>query len=152
MCLSHVPTQRRRHRSQVTCRAAIARRYARAWLLPDLLTLVPLEVTWLARAAPVWEALRLNRLLRLNRVMRAVAKLAAANATRVVNLLGLFAAAVHWIACGWWMVGVYQEHPERWTLDSGLEMLGRDASVAPRIYQQYTASAYWSLSTMTTVG
>lgn len=138
--------------------------YLLTWFVFDLCSVFPFSAAAasLYPAAPgylTFKLLLLPRLLRLGRLARRLSALASAGALRVARLLLAFLYLGHWVGCMFFFLA-------RWQLD-------HQASVNPftgslvwtqafpghgfayaqaDVRTKYTASLYWAMTTMTTVG
>ncbi|KAK3285627.1 hypothetical protein CYMTET_6777 [Cymbomonas tetramitiformis] len=150
----------------------IRRNYLVTWFWVDFFATFPFELILLLPGMPTIESsidifvvLKLPRLLRIGRLMKKMDTLAAASMFRIVKLLGMFLLVAHWVGSGWFMLGELQKTNDRWTVVQGLKCPDGDAALPEdengdvlllckdaSLYEQYTASLYWAMTTMTTVG
>ena len=155
----------------VTSRHRIFQRYLRSWLVVDLLACVPFSmfdtsVTSTDRSSgdvsDMVRLLRLPRLYRLIRLTRVIKMLSHFSmnhcfdrlqevlslkhgAMKVVLFLLTVMLALHLMSCFWFFVAVMEGlGPETWVGSMGLQ----DQSTS----DQYIASMYWAVTTLTTVG
>ncbi|KAH8053526.1 N-acetyl-beta-D-galactosaminidase [Aureococcus anophagefferens] len=99
-------------------RRLIARHYARTWMLPDLIALVPFDLLTyepfnIHLSSVVVTALRLLRLVRmlkLGRVVTLVERWSEASSVpyayiEICKLMSFIFMTVHWVACAWGLLG-----------------------------------------------
>lgn len=140
----------------------IAVRYARSWLVPDLIAGIPWE--WIGdrhflqgrgatvRFVRMVRLVRVMRLLRLVRMKSLMDKLemiieAYRGITFIVDIMRVMVilfAITHWTACMWYIVGVRDTRDITW-VDTYLAEYSDTAL-------RYVYSLYFTLMTMTTVG
>lgn len=150
----------------------VAKMYFKSWFFIDLISSLPLVTlsTFMSRSSwfggPLFHEQQL-KLLKLTRVIRLI-KLSKISSSmgkfaRVIDqayvrlmvsypglviflqLFNLFVVAffiVHYVACGWWLIG--DMHEDSWSTSVG----ARDSTAQ----KQYLFSLYWVVTTMTTVG
>jgi len=138
----------------------IIKRYARTWLLPDVISGIPWE--WMSGDLPVsGSTAQLSKMLRLLRVARLLRllkidilsdrmKMAIEASTTLVFVSGVMRVLfmlfgiTHWAACIWYIIGSRSTEANNWV----------DAKVPPGagILESYCYAMYFTLTTMTTVG
>ncbi|KAA0152724.1 hypothetical protein FNF29_03613 [Cafeteria roenbergensis] len=146
--------------------------YLRGWFAIDFVSAIPYEVFFIIAApdaynpelsagmrAPsmlrisqmirIFKAVKMLRILRLSQVFtrweRAfVVKHAVSTVTRY--FVAIFFAA-HWIACAFFLVGSSEA-----SSGSHLSWIEDQNLVGASLFEQYMASFYWALTTVTTVG
>jgi len=144
----------------------IAHRYAKGWLLPDLVAAIPWEwlklssdssAVRLTRGTRFMRAFRLLRLVRLLHLVRLTQMLdrviisveANAHVTSCVcitRVLGVLFVFTHWVACCWYTVGNSVDG-KTWVSEIVEPEFGQDGHVARYLY-----AVYFTMTTMTTVG
>lgn len=132
-------------------RHAILRRYAKTWLIPDVIIVlsdwVSLAVSSggiglgrLARGVRMARAVRLLRLLRMQEVLANLQERIQSEAVGLVvqvgKLLLLLAVTCHYIACLWWAVG---------QVDSGQTWM-QNVSLEDDLGSKYLVSLMWATS------
>jgi voltage-gated potassium channel len=133
----------------------IGSRYLRGRFGPDLAAALPIDALFLASdvewgGVPVVLVLRLTRLVRVVRLIGIVGSWGRfvrihTGLLRIGRLLLVIAIAVHWVACGWFWLGVSGDSvSSSWVAAAGIA----DAPAA----SQYLRSIYWAIVTTTTVG
>lgn len=127
----------------VTSRTMIRRHYLRGWFVVDLLAAIPFDVVAAASgiaggtAASVLRLFALLRVLRMGRilVLQRELRMRTSFNPAVLRLSFFFfwiCMVAHWIACGWIALdGAQAGHPE---------------------LHPYQQAAYWTITTLTTVG
>jgi hypothetical protein len=151
----------------VTSPAKIAVRYARGWLLVDLISILPLEFVNLGGGGT--QAAQLTRLLRLARMARLVKLLQVSTAAqqlyrwvhgptsgvslhpafaRMAGVFGGTLLAFLWLACGWWFLGISNNTGEPVWLDFYTDGGLRDKSVTT----QFISSFWFIVSCMASLG
>lgn len=154
----------------ITSRKEIFLRYLRSWLLVDLVACIPSslfggDMTTQGSAGDVTSLLRLLRLPRLYRLVRLTRVLKMLNhlsvthcfdrlqqllslkhsVMKVMLFLSTVILALHLMSCLWFFVaGLEGLGPETWV--GVMELQDSDTS------DQYVASMYWAVTTLTTVG
>ncbi len=148
-------TSFRRGGSEIRDPAEVARHYRRSGFRTDLLSVIPLDLLFIASGAavggvPVALVLRANRLLRVARALRGFRRWERLKWTntgylRIFKLLIGVLLLIHWIACGWFLVAVLDGFPpDSWVVRAELEEVD--------LGSQYLRSLYWGFVTTTTVG
>lgn len=137
----------------------IARHYLKTWFAPDVSIVL---VDWVVLDAAYTNFVRLGkavRFVRLARTLRLLRGFKAMNRMgfitgqfsegwvvmgRIGYYILLVAAVNHFIACGWWAIGIAGDEQARWVQEVlDLEDRGRD------IGYQYLTSLHWSLTQFT---
>mmetsp|Transcript_10662 Transcript_10662/g.25294 ORF Transcript_10662/g.25294 Transcript_10662/m.25294 type:complete len:920 (-) Transcript_10662:679-3438(-) len=147
----------------------IVARYARTWLVPDLVTLIPFDFLLFfggsSGAAQIIKLLRLGKLLRISKASNVLVRIEESVEINygLVDLLkytGILLLITHWLAC---VLGFLTtlDHETNWATvyfdiaetcappqpDGGQEP-GQCVSAA----DLYVAAVYWSAMTVTTIG
>ncbi|GBF93983.1 potassium voltage-gated subfamily H(eag-related) member [Raphidocelis subcapitata] len=134
-------------------RTAIARAYARGWLVPDVLSALPYE--WFlmgaanvaARVVKLVRVLRVVKLVKLRRSSLLLQHIAYALGPSLLQLLKLCLGAAllaHFIACIFYGAAHINREDSNWVRRYGIH----DASVG----YKYLTSLYFTVSTLSTVG
>jgi hypothetical protein len=125
-------------------------------LLQDILGNVPLDWLILLMGEPhlggisLYVVLRLNRLVRLGRGWRVLQRWNSRSRTRsagrrLIVLLTGWVLFNHWAGCVWFLASSLAGHPKGgWVDKAGL--------IDAPAFEQYLRSAYWAVTTVTTVG
>jgi hypothetical protein len=154
-------------------------RYLTGWFLLDLISALPLDFLDLlastnvsssptnqvsieanasqASQIRILKLLRLFRLIKIAKVIRASrifkrfeAEMSIKYAVlRLIKFGGVILVVSHWNACGFYLISTLSEGvaAETWAKQSGLEW-GEESTP----FIQYTASLYWAMMTLTTIG
>ncbi|MCL7043947.1 hypothetical protein MKW94_011125 [Papaver nudicaule] len=132
-------------------RRDIAIRYAKTWLILDVLATIPAE---LARkvVGSQYGWITMLRLWRLRRVSSMFARLEKDRNfnyfwLRCAKLVCVTIFAVHCAACFYYTIAARNRHPERTWLGSSFGNFHQQS-----LGIQYVTSIYWSITTLTTVG
>ncbi|CAD7701164.1 unnamed protein product, partial [Ostreobium quekettii] len=94
---------------KVSGRREIAVNYFYGFFPVDLISSIPIDWFMGSSNVSAVSMAKCIRLLRLGRLMRKLDQLQAANALRVVKLMFAFMLVCHWVACGWYYIGVHEE-------------------------------------------
>jgi len=144
----------------------IAKRYAKTWMIVDVIASIPFDFIFPAEEGGASSANRLGRLARLPRAIRVLRLLRLLRLLRVARLQGYlsrfeqitdvhpaiaraFAAAfwvllsLHFMSCLWFFIGTEQEG-ESWVKEEGLT----DADS----WTAYLTSMYWIATVVTSTG
>ena len=143
-----------------------ARTYLQGWFMLDVVSVFPfdfIQTTCTTNAAGISvgafgrlpKLIRLLRLAKIAKVLRMSRILRRFEATLhikygLVRLIKFFVwslVAAHWVACAWFIVGTLDE-VEGWVTSN---FLSSDLH-AVTVSEQYLASMYWSVMTLTTIG
>ena len=142
---------------------AIAKRYLTSWFLVDFISSIPWDVIAEAAAPPhkssrIAIEVSILRLVRILRIMKLNVFIGFLNKyVRVKNPV-LFDVTIlgakililcHCVACFWWSISIQASGPA-WYEDTNMVL--EDNLRNTQLLYQYTISAYWSLTTLTTVG
>ena len=143
-----------------------AKKYFYSWFLVDFLSIFPFEVFELSgpskqqggnNLSKLPRLLKLMRLAKIAKVLRAsrILKRFEANfsvrygVVRLSKFLLWSSLTSHWIACAWFIAGnTSGEDTSSWVFEQGLDAGFHRASA----WDQYVASLYWALMTLTTIG
>lgn len=143
----------------------VAARYARGWLVPDvivvsldwsmlLLDSIFADVVGFIRITKILRVFRVFRLFRLFRVLKMpvwatslrdkLKSEVVLTALGAASSIGSIATLNHFIACGWYFVGTTVENDYHWVRQ--MEEEGRDVTY------RYVTALHWSLSQFTPAG
>lgn len=150
---------------EVRDRRKIAKRYLKSWLLPDIVSCLPMilvhQPNYGLDASYHMTPGRLPRLYRLVKVLRVVKMVGSMQKMESIEYLqtklslktstikiGVFLCAatllLHNISCIWFLTARLEDSPGTWLGDSGI--------VDQSISDQYIATLYWAILTLATVG
>lgn len=139
----------------------IATRYARTWLLPDILSTFPWDVLSLAFSAEssvLFKLLRFLRLLRLSKLVSLFRRARMRNSftrvevrmhikyayLRMLYLLAMVLLLAHWIGCLFYFIGsLAQPGEDSWLLQD---------DIPDDLFGRWVASVFFSAATVTTIG
>lgn len=132
--------------SNVRDNRVIAQRYLSSWFLIDFAAAIPTDLLLLNTTKDRKQLLllKLPRLLRIGRLMKKMEQIQAAVLVRVGVQICSFILLAHWMACSFFSLSEAQHSEDRWGVFFGIDGMS--------LWTQYTASLYWALTTMTTVG
>jgi CRP-like cAMP-binding protein len=150
---------------EVRNRHSIAKRYLKSWLLPDIVSCLPMILTHQANydlgASYHMTPGRLPRLYRLVKILRVMKMIASMQKmesieylqtklslkTSTIKIIVFLCAAtllLHNISCIWFLMARLEDSPETWLASTG--------TVDTSISDQYITSLYWAILTLATVG
>ena len=108
----------------------------------------------LDRTPQVLRLLRLTRLLRIAKLKRLLVRLEAMVSSETLSsvlmfstLLFVILALAHWLACAWYVIGMYAAQTEA----SSWVTVAQEHGIQG-VYALYVTAIYWAMTTMTTVG
>lgn len=150
----------------VTERRKIASRYAKSWLVPDILSTFPyqwllqspFEVTSsssykapsLIRVLKIFRLLRTFRILRLVKIGRHFLSLQQKLSNELAffitfcSILTVMGCIAHWAACGFHFMSQLVETPQNWVSAVNMENATNG--------DKYVMALYWAVTTLTTTG
>jgi len=157
----------------VTSHKKIAKRYAKSWLVIDIIVAFPFDalqagynddltssdvnqkqtVLGLLRILRLLKILRALKFLKVNKLFHKIkayygASSGVTNTFKLARLLLIVLLMAHWLAGGWYLVAAFEEQngdaENTWVYQNGFQDLG-----APSLYLY---SLYWAVATMLTVG
>ena len=148
---------------------SMATRYARTWLLVDVVSCVPVSYVALLSGSKggtqtklfkVLRLLRLVKMLRLARLQRILERHDLMSVVNLFKLWGIFFAmmySAHLLCCVWYFVGSQNEDAvDGWVKGLEADRNGRIGYVhnasATALGTRYLWSFYWAVTTLSTVG
>ncbi|CEO97670.1 unnamed protein product (mitochondrion) [Plasmodiophora brassicae] len=136
----------------VKSRREIAVRYARSWLMVDLISALPLDLMFAAavhlRIVKILRLAQLLRVLRLSRFCKTMQEKLAmrTSAYRVIRFVVFLCISAHWSACILWAIERNSPEHVRWLDRVGLTGTKVSGSAI------FVACLQWSLSTLFPIG
>mmetsp|Transcript_44297 Transcript_44297/g.140960 ORF Transcript_44297/g.140960 Transcript_44297/m.140960 type:complete len:872 (+) Transcript_44297:215-2830(+) len=148
----------------------IVHTYVQGWFFIDFIASIPFDWFFLGSSGgselDYVALVKCTRLLRLGRLMRKLEQLAAANLFRIIKMVGAYMLFAHWIACGWYYVGVngaQRSEPRNvegvpvtdyinWLAERERYLVNEQGFESISIGKYYEVSYYWAVTTLTTVG
>lgn len=148
----------------VTMRRLIFLNYLRTWMLLDVVSSMPFQFIFssdknysntirVARLPRLYKLVKVTKAMRMLKMFKGTSKLHAyiigivkisLGLKRLVQMLATFLLLIHLIACIWVFIGRLDDTYENWIFKYNFQ----DAE----LYELYTASFYWALTTLATVG
>ena len=142
---------------------AIARRYLITWFLIDFISSIPWDLiaesaapqgasSKIAIEVSILRLVRVLRIMKLNVLYGFLTRYVRTENAVVFDLVELIAKILilcHCVTCLWWSISIQTTGPA-WFNDVNMVLIDhlRDS----RLLYQYIISAYWSLTTLTTIG
>lgn len=142
---------------------AIVRRYLSTWFLVDFISSIPWDLvaesaspqdasSKIAIEVSILRLVRVLRIMKLNVLYGFLTKYVRCKNAVVFDLVELITKILilcHCVTCLWWSISIQTTGPA-WFNDASMVLLDNLRN-SPLLYQ-YIISAYWSLTTLTTVG
>ncbi|MQL88867.1 hypothetical protein Taro_021439 [Colocasia esculenta] len=132
----------------------IAWRYARTWLVLDIISTIPSEIARKAlprklRSYGFFNMLRLWRLRRVSALFARLEKDRKINYfwVRIVKLICVTLFAVHCAGCFYYLIAARYNDPSKTWIGIAIENFQTTS-----LWIRYVTSMYWSITTLTTVG
>ncbi|XP_016495544.2 potassium channel AKT1 isoform X2 [Nicotiana tabacum] len=131
----------------------IAKKYARTWMICDVISTIPSE---LARKIPKpfdeYDLFYMLRLWRLRRVSALFARLEKDRnfnyyCVRCAKLICVTLFAVHCAGCFYYLIAAHYPDPNKTWIGASM-----DDFLNQSLWNRYITSIYWSITTLTTVG